>query len=64
MSSKSATSYYQCIQTPSLSLIFSDPAMLGMMPDEEAMMNFAIAMSLHEEVGGASPAHIYIYIYA
>ncbi len=32
--------------------------MLGMMPDEEAMMNFAIAMSLHEEVGGVSPALI------
>ena len=33
-----------------LLVLLSDPDLVGLVPDEEAMMNFAIALSLQEEV--------------
>ena len=33
-----------------LPAFLSDPDLVGLVPDEEAMMNFAIALSLQEEV--------------
>ena len=45
-------------------LSLSDSNLLGMIPDEEAMMNFAIAISLHDEVHvDIHVQYMYMYMY-